>query len=293
MVSEETLEDLKQEELWWAQRAKVNWLQSGDINTKYFHQKASMRKRKNTIHNIQDDQGNNWQDSLHFQSIFTNHFQKIFDSSGHTYNHDIFNVVKDRLSIQDHNLLNTPFLAKEVYDAIKSLKAKSAPRPDGLSTLFYQKYWEIIGHDITEYTLNILNNNGNVNDINHTYISLIPKVNSPNHPSEFRPISLCNVILKIITKTLANRIKLILPNIIKDYQSAFLPGRLITDNSLLVFEIFHHIKIPGRKKMGMLVLNLTLQRLMIALNGILLRTLLGTWASLTISLMSLCLVLEL
>jgi len=59
--TEENLEDLlKQEELWWAQRAKVNWLQNGDIDTKYFHQKASIRKRKNTIYSIQDESGNKW-----------------------------------------------------------------------------------------------------------------------------------------------------------------------------------------------------------------------------------------
>lgn len=137
-----------------------------------------------------------------------------------------------------------------MHKAIKALKANSAPGPDGLSALFYQQYWEIIGQNITDYALNILNNGGYFKDINHTYISLIRKVNSPINPSDFRPINLCNVILKIITKTLANRIKSILPNIVKKYQSAFLPGRLITDNSLLVFEIFHCIKNSRKKNNG-------------------------------------------
>lgn len=59
-----------------------------------------------------------------------------------------------------------------------------------------------------------------------------------------------NVILKTITKTLANRIKKVLPNIIHDYQSVFLPGRLITDNSLIVFKTFHYIKKPRKKDNG-------------------------------------------
>jgi len=61
---------------------------------------------------------------------------------------------------------------------------------------------------------------------------------------------LCNVILKTITKTLANRVKQILPNIIKDYQSAFLPGRIITDNSFIVFETLNYIRKPRKKDNG-------------------------------------------
>lgn len=79
---------------------------------------------------------------------------------------------------------------------------------------------------------------------------MIPKINPPNLPSEFRPISICNVILKIVTKTLANRIKKILPNIINEFQSAFLYGRLITDNSLIAFEMFHYIRKPRKKNNG-------------------------------------------
>jgi len=248
---EDTLDGyLKQEELWWAQRAKVHWLQHGDQNTKFFHYKASQRKRKNYITTLQDPSGNAWQDSAEFPSIFCDYFQTIFDSSNPHQNNAMFEVVQNRINTQDYNFLNTPFSAQEVQEAISNLKANSAPGPDGLTALFYQKYWEIIGPDVLNYTLNILNNEGSINDINHTYISLIPKVPSPSKPEEFRPISLCNVILKIITKTMANRIKKILPHIVHDNQSAFLPGRLITDNSLIVFETLNYINKPRKKNFG-------------------------------------------
>jgi hypothetical protein len=67
-------------------------------------------------------------------------------------------------------------------------------------------------------------------------------------PSEFRPISLCNVTLKLITKTIANRIKSILHDIISPNQSAFIPGRLISDNTLLASEIFHYLTQTNRKE---------------------------------------------
>lgn len=111
-----------------------------------------------------------------------------------------------------------------------------------------------------EFTLNILNNDGNMSDINHTHICLILKINNPISPSDYRSISLCNVILKIVTKTLANRVKQILPNIIHENQSAFLYGRLITDNSFLVFESISYIKKHRKKDNGYMGIKLDIAK---------------------------------
>ena len=114
--------------------------------------------------------------------------------------------------------------------------------PNGMSAIFYQKYWDIIRDDVTNTMLNILNSNSSPAKLNQTNIVLIAKTNNPTKMCEFRLISLCNVSYKIISKVLANRLKPILNAIISENQSVFVPGRLITNNILVTFEIMHYLK---------------------------------------------------
>lgn len=87
----------------------------------------------------------------------------------------------------------------------------------------------------------MLNQNAPINSVNDTYITLIPKVKSAKIVREFKPISLCNVSYEIAAKILANRLKVILPNLISSSQSAFVLGRYITDNILTAYEALHSL----------------------------------------------------
>lgn len=134
------------------------------------------------------------------------------------------------------------FTAEEVSIALKQMHLLKALGPDGLPVLFFQSYWHIVGSRITERVLNFFNNGCLNKKLNHTLIALIPKVKRPSSLSQFRPISLSNVVYKLASKVLANRLKVILDDIISSNQSAFIPGRLITENVLASFELNHFLK---------------------------------------------------
>ena len=107
--------------------------------------------------------------------------------------------------------------------------------------IFYQKYWNIVGSDVTSMVLNVLNLDNPMTELNKTNITLVPKVKQPTKMKDFRPISLSNVAYKLISKVLANRLKVVLPQLISENLSAFLPKRLITNNILVAFELMHYL----------------------------------------------------
>jgi hypothetical protein len=121
------------------------------------------------------------------------------------------------------DLLKT-FSMIEVDAALKQMHLLKSPGPDGMSACFYQNAWSTVRNEVCVAVLEFLNRGNFEASINETYITLIPKVKIPSRITEYRPISLCNVLYKLIAKVLANRLKKVLPHIISANQSAFVPG---------------------------------------------------------------------
>ena len=121
---------------------------------------------------------------------------------------------------------------------------------DGMPVLFYKKFRSMVGEKVKEEVLAVLNGADMPEGWNEIVIVLIPKISSPEKLKDLRPINLCNVVYKIISKVLPNRLKQVLPEIISPSQSTFVPGRLITDNVLLAYELTHYL---NHRKWGRMV----------------------------------------
>uniref|UniRef100_A0A2N9HFR8 Reverse transcriptase domain-containing protein n=1 Tax=Fagus sylvatica TaxID=28930 RepID=A0A2N9HFR8_FAGSY len=216
---------LLSEELHWRQRSRMTWLAAGDSNTKFFHSQAQQRRRTNRLSGLWNSDNVWCTDENQIKDIAVSYFDDIFHTSTPVNLEDTLFVVNSRV---------TPF--------------------------FFQKYWNIVGANVSAAVLSVLNSGKMLRKINLTHISLIPKKKNPERMSEYRPISLCNVVYKIISKVLANRLKVVLPCIISDSQSAFVPGRLITDNVSIAFEFIHKMKAKRKGKKGEMAIKLDMSK---------------------------------
>ena len=141
-----------------------------------------------------------------------------------------------------NNTLLEKFSQEEVKEALFQMHPTKAPGLDSMNPLFFQKYWLIVGTDISNAMIDCLSSGKFLKSINFSHITLISERKNLVLVSHFRPISLCNMIFKIFSKVLANRLKKIMGDIISECQSAFVADRVITDNILISFETLHYMK---------------------------------------------------
>ena len=159
-----------------------------------------------------------------------------------------------------NDMLLTPFDSKEVKEVLFQMFPTKAPGPDGFPAHFFQRHWELCGEELTSVVLRILRGEDDVASINEILLVLIPKVEKADDPGQYRPISLCNVIYKIASKVVANCLKHILPQIIAEEQSAFVPGRLITDNIITAYECMHSMKQKKARDLSCCALKLDMRK---------------------------------
>ncbi|CAM8945360.1 unnamed protein product [Rhodiola kirilowii] len=254
---------MEREELYWKQRSRAKWLKFGDRNTSFFHAKASQRRKRNHIERLRNQLGGYCDSDEGMAAIVTNYFTNIFQSQVDTQGGDwtgAFDQIPRLVSEEMNDKLVAPFTEGEVKRALFQMHPTKAPGLDGFSAAFFQNNWQIVGRDVTREALGFLNHGRLDTRLNETVIALIPKVKVAERVEDLRPISLCNVIMKIITKALANRLKEVLPNIISQNQSAFIGGRLITDNILVAHEVSHFIQGIHKQKFGYISMKLDMSK---------------------------------
>ena len=218
----------------WAQRSRINWLQNGDKNTSYFHNFAKERRKRNLIKKLRNENGAWLEDTATLNPMVSDYFAGLFSTEVDEPDPDLLAKVVPKVSDEMNEQLQKPYSAEDVKKALFSIGDMKAPGLDGLHAIFFKKCWDILGDALTIEVLDAVNNKIIPPGWNDTVIVLIPKVENPELITQYRPISLCNVLYKVISKMIAFRLKKILDDVISPVQSAFVPGRLISDNILKI-----------------------------------------------------------
>lgn len=258
-ANKELTEILTQHEIFWKQRPKQLWLREGDKNSKFFHATARARRKNNHIKcllNAEREQVE-WGEGL--QELMVEYFTSLFAATEVDW-HSVVNCVYNKVSTSQNDMILQPVDCQEVKQAIFHMHSDKSPGPDGISPGFYHKYWSIVGSDIVQMVTSFFDNGIFDDQYTETNIVLVPKKKNPQYMTDLRPISLCNVRYKIASKVLANRLKKVIDQIISEEQSAFIPGRIISDNIMISFEIIHYMKRKTQGKKGWMALKLDMSK---------------------------------
>ncbi|XP_074298300.1 uncharacterized protein LOC141629152 [Silene latifolia] len=157
-------------------------------------------------------------------------------------------------------LLSAPFTKHDIICALNGMDGSKSPGPDGITPKFFQMFWPQIGQLVALALLRFLNSGVMLKQWNNTHIIVIPKVEKPEQISQYRPISLCNVIYRLASKCLANRLKLVISSIVSDSQQAFVPSRLMSDSCVITQEIMHYLNKTKRGSVSYAALKLDMHK---------------------------------
>lgn len=149
-------------------------------------------------------------------------------------------------------MLTAEVADEEVKRTVFALPRNKLPGPDGYNAEFLRASWSVIGAEVIQAVKEFFSSGQILRQWNCTAITLIPKIVNASKITDFRPISLCNVLYKVISKIIARRLEIVLPEIISPSQSAFVKGRLLIENVLLATELVQNFNQANVSPRGVL-----------------------------------------
>ncbi|XP_073122746.1 uncharacterized protein [Henckelia pumila] len=229
----------------WKQKAACNWLEDGERNTKLFHNMVKKKNVVNKIFRIWED-GNCLTSPGLIKQSGAAYFERLLTGDPFVLDLPDFSGFFSEISEEEnHSFAAEPSL-EEVRAVVFSIPRDSVAGPDGFSSAFFQSCWDFVQHDVMDAVLDFFRGSLMPQGFTATTITLIPKVEGAQAWTDFRPISLCNVSNKIISKLLYSRLRSVVGRLVSQSQSGFMPGRMIADNILLAHELTHSINLPAR-----------------------------------------------
>jgi len=250
---------LVQEEAFWKQRAKMHWLKEGDMNTKFFHTSAIARgkvKKASKLRTVDRTTATSQEDMC---NVAHSYFKQLFSANAGVHEH-VLDLMSQCVSIDDNTIFTSPITKEELHRALFQMQLDKSPGPDGFNLAFYQRFWHVCGDDIFQAVVSWMDRGYFPTNLTETNICLIPKCEDPDNMKDIRPISLCNVLCKMVSKLLANRLKRCLDKCVSEEQSVFVEGRSILDNTLIATEVILSMKRKTKGWRGELALKIDISK---------------------------------
>nr|GEY02190.1 RNA-directed DNA polymerase, eukaryota [Tanacetum cinerariifolium] len=230
-----------------AQKAKIHWSIEGYENSKYFHGIINRKRSQLAIRGVLVE--GDWIDE---PSIMKNEFLSHFDerfSSPPTQRITLDAQFPNQISFEQHQDLERSVMYDEIKCAVWDCGSNKSPGPDGFTFDFYHRYWKLIDQYVVNAVSEYFSSGIFPLGCNSSFIAHISKMQDAKVIKDFRPISLIGSFYKIIAKILANRLRLVISDLISDVQSAFVANRQILDGPFIINELISWCKYKKTKAM--------------------------------------------
>ncbi|WJX96923.1 hypothetical protein P8452_78057 [Trifolium repens] len=227
------------------QRSRSKWLKEGDANTQFFHAQVKSRGRRNNISGLLTENG--WVEGPSNVRQATELFFQQHFSSNEWNRPTLDGVDFPVLSDDSNNLLIAPFTMEEIEVVVKECEGSKCPGPDGFNFAFIKEFWDLMKHEVRIFFDQFHGIDCVPNCLLSYFITLIPKIKSPQHLGDFRPISLLGCWYKLLSKVLAGRLARVIGSLIPKYQSAFLEGGQLVEGVVVVNEVIDYAKKAGKE----------------------------------------------
>jgi hypothetical protein len=178
-LEKEMDELLYREEIIWMQRSRIAWLREGDQNTKYFHRRASWRRKKNNIRKLKRPDGTWTSDTNEMENMTKEFFQDLYTRDDHIDPNIITDLLDQCVDEEMNTRLCAPFSEKEISDALFQIGPLKAPGPDGFPSRFLQRNWGLLRDEVVLAVQRFFSDGIMPEEVNDTSIVLIPKKNDP------------------------------------------------------------------------------------------------------------------
>ncbi|XP_039120948.1 uncharacterized protein LOC120257557 [Dioscorea cayenensis subsp. rotundata] len=244
----------RQQSIKWAQRAHLQWVCDGDLNTTFFHNSTRIRKHTNSIAQVKDLNNFSFSDRAGIENAFIEFYSNLWTATSGDSFTDVFNNLPNDLPHLSN--IDRDFLMRVVTREEVALRFLTSPRknPDSTVSIFeFYPFWSEVDDHLFEAINFFFIHSVIPASWGRTYIMLIPKKDNPSFVTDYRPISLCNVCYKIITKILANRLKFVLPKLIGIEQAGFVSGHCPFDNIIALQEVVHSLENDRKDPPRMLI----------------------------------------
>lgn len=221
------------------QKSRIDWMTHRDTNSKLFFTATKVRKARNNISILYNDQGVLLTKPEEIQEEIVGFYRSLLGTAAPIIQAIDLQTVRAgaSLSLEARSRLLVPITKQEINDALNNINDSKAPGIDGFNSFFYKKSWNIIKDDIYRAVTEFFEKERLHKPINATIITLIPKTENATKAKDFRPIACCTVLYKIISKIITKRLQEVIGEVVDTSQSGFKPNRHISENILLATEL--------------------------------------------------------